>query len=251
MIIFDHGYSTEVDGAGTRLIFYLKGCNFRCDWCGAPESISPQPEIMRYPNRTETAGSEVTIQWMTGKILRCRTMIDGVTFGGGEPTLQAAELTELLQILRKNHIHTALESNASTGSYRAVIKYIDQLFSDLKTVSPDRFASRINPEPQMLANVMENLKFAAENHPDLTIRIPVVSDLNDSVCEQEKIAAFLSGLKKSGGKFKVQLLRQHHLAAPKYQALNRPYRCAGTTLPDERTVARFKTVLTENDLEVL
>ncbi len=251
MIIFDHGYSSEVDGKGTRLIFYLKGCNFRCNWCGAPESISPQPETLRYTNRTVTAGSCVTTQWVIDKALRSRAMIDGVTFGGGEPTLQADDLSTILKVLQENNIHTAMESNASTDAYREVTIYVDQLFSDLKTLSPELFAARINPDTNLLTKTLQNLQFAALNHPDLTIRVPVISQLNDSEAEQQKIADFLSKLKKSGGRFKVELLRQHHIAEPKYQALNRIYPCKDHNLPDEQNMENFKNILIKYQLEVI
>lgn len=243
MIYFDYGYSTDVDGAGTRLVFYLKGCNFHCDWCGAPESISALPEKLNYPNRTVLAGTSEPSQWFIEKALRCRAFTDGVTFGGGEPTLQADELIPVLRELKSHGIHTALESNASTARYREVIPWTDQLFSDLKTLSPDRFAARINPNISLMEKVMENLRYAAAEHPSLTIRIPVISGLNDDWEEQRRIGSFLKEIQDSGGTFQVQLLRQHHIAEPKYAALDRNYPCRGIPVPDDRVMKCFSGIL--------
>lgn len=251
MIIFNHGYSTDVDGRGFRLIFYLKGCNLRCDWCGAPESILPEPEMLCYPERKEIAGQTVTPDWILSKILRSRNLIDGVTFGGGEPTLQAKELVQILQQIRMVGIHIALESNASTMHYRQVAMLTDQLFSDLKTLEAEKFIRRINPDLNLLAKIRENLRFAALNHPDLTIRIPVVSGLNDRIAEQHKIAVFLAELQADNGNFQVELLRQHHIAEPKYKALNRVYLCKDVVLPNKSVIEKFSAILKEYGIKVL
>ena len=243
MIIFDCGYSTDVDGLGTRLVFYLKGCNFRCDWCGAPESISPRPEELHYPGRTVLAGIAATPQWVVSKSVRCRAFTDGVTFGGGEPTLQAEELIPVLRELKKSGVHTALESNASTNRYREVIPWTDQLFSDLKTLSPEKFAARISSETSLLENVKANLRHAALTHASLTIRIPVIRGLNDTETDEREIGIFLKRLLDAGGRFQVQLLRQHHIAEPKYAALNRTYVCRGVPAPDVRVTERFAEIL--------
>ena len=249
MNIFDCGYSTDVDGFGTRLIFYLKGCNFHCDWCGAPESISPHPEVLHYPKRTVIAGKSEDIRQIIDKALRCRAFTDGVTFGGGEPTLQADELISALRELKKHGIHTALESNASTERYREVIPWVDQLFSDLKTLSPEKFSARISSDVSLLEKVKENLRHAALTHKDLTIRIPVISGLNDDENEQRKIGAFLKTLLVSGGHFQIQLLRQHHIAEPKYTALNREYLCRNAAVPDDRIMKRFSDIFNEYRLQ--
>ena len=245
MNIFDSGYSTDVDGVGTRLIFYLKGCNLHCDWCGAPESISARPEVLHYPNRTVIAGQSEEVRQIIDKALRCRAFTDGVTFGGGEPTLQADELIEALSELQKHGIHTALESNASTDRYREVIPYVDQLFSDLKTLSPDKFSPRISSDVSLLEKVRENLRYAALTHKNLTIRIPVITGLNDDETEQRKIGAYLKTLLESGGHFQIQLLRQHHIAEPKYMALGREYSCRNVSVPDNRIMKRFSEILNE------
>ncbi len=43
------GHGTTKDGPGWRSIVYFKGCNFRCPWCAAPETINFGAELALYP----------------------------------------------------------------------------------------------------------------------------------------------------------------------------------------------------------
>lgn len=250
MRIFESGYSDHFDGPGTRLIFYLKGCNFRCDWCGAPESIAPGPEILRYPERTLTVGREITPEEILAKALSANDFISGVTFGGGEPTLQAADLLEALRLLRAANIHTALESNAATAAYPEAAVAVDWLYSDLKTLNPERFAARICPDVARLGTVRKNLQFAAANQPVFVLRIPVVAGLNDDAPEQRALLDFCLELQalRPRQQLRVELLRQHHLAEPKYRALGRVSPGADAEPPPRENLERFAAQMMERKI---
>lgn len=51
------GHGAMRDGPGWRSIVYFKGCNFKCRWCGSPDTISQFPEIAFYPDRVKYAES--------------------------------------------------------------------------------------------------------------------------------------------------------------------------------------------------
>ncbi len=288
MILFNSGFSDDFDGPGTRLVFYLKGCNFRCAWCASPESISPVPELLYTRERSadrsgascpkhalspagvldrsvcrgcgtfdcvriwhnpafELAGETVTPEEILRRVLEASGMISGVTFGGGEPTLQSAELLETCRLLRRNRFHVALESNASTPHYREFAGKVDLLFSDLKTLDPEKGRRLMNAD---LSLVAENLRFAAANQKNFRVRIPVVSGLNDDPESQRELLPFLLELKKlrKNGILEVELLRQHHLGEPKYRALGIPYPLAGTLLPDKSVLAGFSELLNRSGI---
>ena len=251
MRIFDSGYSSGFDGPGTRLVFYLKGCNFRCDWCGAPEGLSAEPQTLHYPDRTVVAGRDITPEAVREKALAARDFISGVTFGGGEPTLQKEELLAALRLLREAGIHTALESNASTGAYREAVLAADWVFSDLKTLNETVFQTRVRPGSARLETVCGNLRFAAENKRDFVLRIPVISGVNDTAEEQAALLEFCRELhaRRSDGPLRVQLLRQHHIALPKYRALGMACPCEGAKPPERELLERFAAQLKENGME--
>lgn len=251
MRIFESGYSESFDGPGTRLIYYLKGCNLRCDWCGAPESLSNAAEKMFYPERTVTVGKEITPEEIVRKAVAAGDFISGVTFGGGEPTLQASELLKTIALLHAEHLHCAVESNASTADYPSVAAAVDFLYSDLKTLDREIFASRVSPDLTLLDRIQCNLRFAAAKQEHLVLRIPVVTGLNDSEELQRPLVDFCVELQKlsPNGKLKVELLRQHHLALPKYEALRRPCRCRNDIVPPRKTLEQFTDKLINHNID--
>lgn len=250
MRIFNIGYSNDFDGPGTRLVFYLKGCNFRCNWCGAPESLSPEVQTLCYPERTVIAGHDIQPELILDKALAAKDFIDGVTFGGGEPLLQYKELFQCLNLLRKAGIHTALESNASTSAYRAAVLMVDWLYSDLKTLDIEKFETQIHTDAGKLTQVCENLRFAAVHQRNFVLRIPIITDLNDDQDSQEQLLEFCLQLNRlrSVEPLRVQLLRQHHIALPKYHALKLPYPCEGAKLPSRKNLELLAKTMTENGL---
>lgn len=44
------------DGPGVRTVVFFKGCSLCCVWCHNPESISPKPELLYYPERCICCG---------------------------------------------------------------------------------------------------------------------------------------------------------------------------------------------------
>jgi organic radical activating enzyme len=64
----------------------------------------------------EYAGEEIAIGEIVDRAKTCRTIWGrdgGVTFGEGEPTLQAEKLLAAVDALRTESIHTAIETNAN------------------------------------------------------------------------------------------------------------------------------------------
>ena len=86
MYIFQKGFNFSQDGPGNRLVYHLQGCNMRCIWCSNPEGME------------SGKGKSYTGEELTRECVRSRMMFfggGGVTFTGGEATLQHEELKEL------------------------------------------------------------------------------------------------------------------------------------------------------------
>lgn len=267
MRIFAQGWSHGFDGPGRRFVYYLKGCNFRCLWCGNPESIAAEPEILFYPARSafaaascpfgavaeteldrrkcrkcddqpcvnrwhdrafEICGRDISVAAIVAEVESRRTLFGddgGVTFSGGEPTLQMDALLEAARELKARGIHLTVETNASSPRFAELAEVFDLIIADLKCVTPELHRRLTGSDNRL---VLENLKSPLKK----VIRIPLIEELNFTAAEQQEMIAFLKQAKPE----RVELLRLHQLGLPKYEALG--IECpAAAMLPPERTAA--------------
>jgi anaerobic ribonucleoside-triphosphate reductase activating protein len=79
--------TSVVNGPGNRYVVWMQGCTFKCDGCVNPEF---QPLIQRYL---------VPVEEIASRILSTKG-IEGVTFTGGEPLLQAKALVVLSEVVK-------------------------------------------------------------------------------------------------------------------------------------------------------
>ena len=119
------------DGPGLRLVVFLQGCNFRCLYCANPDTIdacggkpTPAEEILRM------ATDQKPFFGRRG----------GVTFSGGEPTFQAAELIPLVRSLKEAGIHVCIDSNGGVWNpaVEELLGLVDLVLLDVKQADPER-----------------------------------------------------------------------------------------------------------------
>lgn len=72
-----------VDGPGIRFVVFVQGCAHRCPGCHNPQTWDPE------------GGKELTLQEIRKMLRKKRAKIRGLTISGGEPFLQAVEMTAL------------------------------------------------------------------------------------------------------------------------------------------------------------
>lgn len=110
------------NGPGVRYVIWLQGCSFRCNGCFNKEF---QPFIEK---------NLVKVEDIAKKIISTDG-IEGVTYSGGEPMLQAEGLYALSKILKKNGLSIVcytgftfdeLKDSNLKGS-KKLLKYIDVL----------------------------------------------------------------------------------------------------------------------------
>jgi anaerobic ribonucleoside-triphosphate reductase activating protein len=83
-----------VDGPGLRYALFTQGCPRSCPGCHNPQT---QPL---------EGGEETTVEAILAEI-DADPLLDGVTFSGGEPFLQAAALAELAREIKKRNLNLA------------------------------------------------------------------------------------------------------------------------------------------------
>ena len=101
---FQKGFNFSQDGPGNRLVIHLQGCNLHCPWCSNPEGMNAN------------GGKNVSVEDLIEEIVSCKRLFfdgGGVTFTGGECTLQKDALRQILKACKQNRIHTTIETNGT------------------------------------------------------------------------------------------------------------------------------------------
>ena len=244
------------DGDGIRTTVFFKGCPLRCVWCHNPEGLTAAPQIARYEHKcigcgeckkdnftaedclgeaTVLYGKEVTLDELLPILLEDKDFYEnsggGVTLSGGECLIQADFCAELLKELKKQGIHTAVDTCGfvSKNALDKVIPYTDVFLYDVKA-----YDENVHIKCTGVSNkqILENLKYLDSIGKDIEIRIPYVPDFNDG--QIEKIACFLAPLKKIT---KIRVLPYHNYAGSKYKALNLP-NALPNRLPTDEEIQR-------------
>ena len=91
----------------------------------------------------------------------------GVTFSGGEPTVQGAFLTELLTLCRQNGIRTALETNGCIPekTLRAILPLVDLWLLDLKADHAEQLRAWTGGDYSLWQNTLDAIERAALLEP--------------------------------------------------------------------------------------
>ncbi len=166
MKIFNKGFNFRQDGPGNRLVYHLQGCNMRCIWCSNPEGMEM------------CGGKEVSVSDILDECKRSKAMFfsgGGVTFTGGEATLQLVELRELLELLKKEGIHTAIETNGTSTRLFEILPFVDYLIMDFKHYDSEQHEKYTGIGNEAIRkNFENNCKNGCRQH----IRIPLINGIN-------------------------------------------------------------------------
>ncbi len=214
MMIFDIQECTFHDGPGGRITIFMKGCPLRCTWCHNPEGLKMTKEIMykknkcihcnacdsfKLPNNCPTnaltvVGQEYTTQEIINKVLSLKDTLEmmegGVTFSGGEPTLQSKELIECLKELQRNKIHTCIETcgYCDSNTFKEIIKYCDYVIMDLKIMNEEE---HIKYTKQSNKIILDNASYLMKNHSNYLFRTPLIPNITDTKDNLNEIKEFI------------------------------------------------------------
>lgn len=238
MIIFQKGFNFSQDGPGNRLVYHLCGCNLRCPWCSNPEGFS-------FEN-----GKKYTVDEIVSEVLRSKAMMfdgGGVTFTGGEATIQFDELKETLIKLRENNINTCIETNGINDRLPELFPYLDLLIMDIK-----HYDASIHKKVTGLANesTLKNAVSRINSNQPLLLRIPLIGGFNSSVSDAKNFVRCFEELKIKD-KITIELLKYHEFGISKYQKLGLEYKMDEKARITADDVLNFKKVLVDNNIKVI
>ena len=143
----------------------------------------------------------------------------GVTLSGGEPTYQYDFVSELLEHLKRNNIHTAIETCGyiKWEKLKTLLNKIDLILFDLKHIDDKKHEAFTGVSNKL---IIDNLKRLIKAKEDITVRVTLVPGFNDSKIEKENIEGFIRSL---GKEVRIEYLKYHEMGKLKYDLLGRPY----------------------------
>ena len=228
MKIFQKGFNFGQDGPGNRLVYHLQGCNMKCIWCSNPEGMELE------------GGKEYSVNDIFDECRRSKMMFfscGGVTFTGGEATVQYQELSALLKLLKAENIHTAIETNGTSLNLQKLLKYIDYLIMDFKHYDSDILKKYTGIGNEIVKKNFEtNCAKGRQQH----IRIPLINGINTD--NPQNFAKYFSKFNTDNTVF--EFLPYHEYGKEKWQE---EYKVKNGFIAEE-TLARFKEVFINHNL---
>lgn len=213
------------DGPGIRLVVFTQGCPFRCVYCHNPDS---QDSI------TSTS-QELPLPELLDRLEKQRPYFKkkgGVTFSGGEPTVQVQALLEYLPAIKAAGYHTALDTCGAvfTDSTRRLYDLTDLIILDVKHIDPvwhEKITGR-SIEP-----VLQNAIYREQTGKPLWLRYVLAPGFTD---QPEYLELWARTFSTYQSVERVELLPYHTLGVHKYAELEREYAMAGVHPPSVEQV---------------
>lgn len=208
-----HSYESmgTFDGPGLRLVVFLQGCPFRCLYCANPDTIDVK-------GGTPTPAEEILQMAISQKPFFGKK--GGITFSGGEPTLQAEALIPLFKELKANGIHICLDTNGGIWNDKVeeLLGLTNLVLLDIKEFNLER---HINLTGCNNIKTLHTASWLEEQGHPFWLRYVLVPGYSD----------FEEDIRKLGehfGKYKsiqrVEILPYHRLGVHKYEAMGWEYK---------------------------
>ena len=270
--IFDIKEFSVYDGPGVRTTVFFKGCPLSCQWCHNPEGLSPEPEIWvnagsclhcgkcavedcalrltgrcnacgrcvyRCPNAfRKICGKRVSADVLEERLLKQKIFLadGGATFSGGEPTMQPDFLLEMLGRMKKNGIHTAVQTSAfcKPEQFEKIISAADFFLFDIKHADAEAHR-KFTGVPNTV--ILENLRALIRSKKPFIARTPLIEGVNDA---KENLAASAALVAGAEGLQRYELLPYNGAAGGKYAMVGRVYEHREFRAPSHVDLSPFR-----------
>ena len=165
----------------------------------------------------------------------------GITFSGGEPTVQAEALVPLFKQLKEAGLHTCIDTNGAIWNKHVeeLFRLADLIMLDVKEFNPQRhehITARSNEQTLRTAAWLEE-----QDHP-FWLRYVLVPGLSDF---EEDLRALGEHFKDYKHLERVELLPYHTLGVHKYESMGWEYKLKDVKENTPEQLARAEAILRE------
>lgn len=235
-----HSFETFalVDGPGIRCAVFLHGCALRCKFCHNPDTWHPCDHLIH-----------MTPAELRQKLVRYKhywKKHGGVTISGGEPLLQMDFVTETFRLLKKDGVHTAIDTAGQPFApkdpdwlrrFDALMEVTDLFILDLK-----QYDDALHRELTGYGNenILAMARYLSDHGKEMWIRHVLVPGVTDDEVDLTNMSTFIASLKTVT---RVEILPYHTLGLSKWQQLGLEYPLEGVPSPTEEQVKHAEAIL--------
>ena len=219
---------TAVDGPGTRLTVFLAGCPLRCLYCHNPDTLRMRD------------GQAVHVDELLKRVRRYvpvfRATGGGLTVSGGEPLMQPAFLTRLLEGAQEMGVHTTIDTSGYLGRHASqrLLDALDLVLLDVKSGIPETYVAATGRELQPTLDFGRRL---VELGKEIWVRFVLVPGLTDAYDNVNAVADYVASLSTVS---RVEVLPFHQMGRDKWERLGVPYQLEDTKPPEPAMVERVR-----------
>ena len=229
-----HSFETfgAVDGPGIRFVIFMQGCSLQCKYCQNRDTW----EI--------NAGNQYSAEELLNKILKYKNYFlasgGGVTVSGGEPLLQYKFLIELFTILKKENIHTAIDTSGNvdlTDDMKKLIDLTDLFLLDIKCINDEickKLTGVSNKKELAFAKYLSSI-----NKPTWIrqVIVPTITDRTEDLLALKDFLSTLTNVEK------IELLPYHDLGKSKWIKLGLKYELENIRVANNNDIEYAKRIL--------
>ena len=220
-----------VDGPGIRFVLFLQGCHLQCKYCHNRDTWNMN------------GGEYKSLDDIFEKIMKYKNYIypnGGVTVTGGEPLLQVKFLIELFKKLKKENIHTCVDTSgmvALTDDIKKLLSLTDLVLLDIKHINSEKCKNLVgfNNEKELAF-----ARYLSDNNIHMWIRQVLVPGYTDDEQDLLQLKDFISSLSTVD---KVEILPYHDMGRYKWENLGFKYELDGVRIANDDDVNRAKNLL--------
>ena len=221
-------HSTEtmgaLDGPGLRTIFFLSGCTLKCRYCHNVDMLN------------FNAGEAKSIQELVENAKKYTMFYGddgGVTLSGGEPLAQGVGVIELAKALKKENIHTVLDTSGTPFNPDA-IDAVDMVILDIKHTDAVSYQDLAGIK---IDGMLKTLEYLKQTNKRFWVRQVILQGITDSEQQIKTLKQMAQGAEK------IELLAYHKMGVVKYKAAGLQYTLDHIPPTDKATMDRVNGYL--------